>query len=354
MEDINKNSDEVYIQRSINTALRIGFIATLFVLSYWILKPFIAPVIWGIIIAVAIFPLHKKLTKLLGGKEKLSSIIIVTAFLAMLIIPAALFTDSTVRSMIKFSKRLQDGSIKIPAPDKNVADWPIVGNTIYETWDMGTKGLSSIFDKYEPQLQKYAPKIIETAVGLFGAIFIFIISIFISGAFLINTESAEKTAKAIFRTLAGESGEQFSTLASSTIRSVVKGVLGTSLIQTFFLSIGLFAIGFPGAGIVSILILFIGIVQLPLAIVMIPAIIYVFSYSGLVPSIIFAIWSLGWGSSDTIIKSYLFGKGVEIPMLVLLLGAMGGMIFGGIMGLFIGAVLLAFSYKILQAILQNS
>ena len=345
-------SEEAFVKRSINTALRIGFIFVLFLMSYFILKPFIAPVLWGIIIAVAVFPLHKQTTKILGNREKLSAILLVVIGLSLLMIPAAFFADSAVKSMKKISIQLENGTLAVPPPEKSVADWPVVGKTIYSTWELASNSLSGLFDKYEEQLKEYAPVVLKSAAGLAGSILVFFISIVIAGALLVNTKSAEKTVKAIFKTLAGADGDSFATLASSTIRSVVKGVLGTAVIQTFFISIGMFVVGVPGASIITIIVLVIAIVQLPLALVMIPIIIYVFSYANFTLAVIFAIWSLAWGGADTYIKSLLLGKGVEIPVLVLLLGAMGGMMFGGIMGLFMGAVLLAFAYKVFFAIIQ--
>ncbi len=345
-------SEEAFVKRSINTALRIGFIFVLFLMSYFILKPFIAPVLWGIIIAVAVFPVHKQTTKILGNREKLSAILLVVIGLSLLMVPAAFFADSAVKSMKKISIQLENGTLAVPPPKKSVADWPVVGKTIYSTWELASNSLSGLFDKYEEQLKEYAPVVLKSAASMAGSILVFFISIIIAGALLVNTKSAEKTVKAIFKTLAGADGDSFATLASSTIRSVVKGVLGTAVIQTFFISIGMFAIDLPAAGVVAIMVLIVAIIQLPPILVMLPVIIYVFSYANTTPAIIFMIWAILWSAADNFIKPILMGRGVDIPMLVILLGAIGGMMMGGIIGLFIGAVLLAFSYKVFQAITE--
>ncbi|MCF6170704.1 MAG: AI-2E family transporter [Bacteroidales bacterium] len=344
--------EDAQVQQSIRTALRLGFIALLFVMSYFILKPFLGIVIWGIIIAVALFPVHKKLAKMLGNREKLSVTLIVLAGIALIVVPSIMFTASTVESLQELSKSLEEGSLQIPKPEESVADWPIVGGIVYETWELASNGLGSLVQKYTSQLMEFAPKVFSFAAGLVGTVFIFIISLVISGALLVNSKAAEKTAISVFKTLAGAEGEQFASLAGATIRSVVQGVLGTALIQTFFLSIGLFSIGFPGAGIVVLIVLFVAIIQLPLLLVMLPAIIYVFTYAGTISAVIFTVWTILWSASDNIIKPLLMGRGMDIPMLVILLGAIGGMMLAGIVGLFIGAVLLAFSYKVFQAIIQ--
>ena len=351
----NKNEqvkEETSIRRSINTALRIGFIALLLVGSFLVLKPFLAPVLWGIIIAVAIFPLHKRFSRVLGNREKLSATLLVLIGIALLVVPSMMFISSTAESMQSISEKMDDGSLSVPPPDESVADWPIVGSTVYKTWKLASTSISEAIKVFEPQIIEFAPKVLSVATDLVVTVLLFLISIVISGAFLVNTESAENSAKSIFRTLAGADGEQFSLLAAATIRSVVQGVLGTAVIQTFFLSIGMFVIGIPAAGVLSLIVLFVAVIQLPVLLIMIPVIIYAFTFAGTTAAVIFTIWAVIWSAADSFIKPMLMGRGVDIPMLVILLGAIGGMMMGGIIGLFIGAVLLAFAYKVFQAIMQ--
>jgi len=346
------SNGEAQIQRSINTALRIGFIALLFVMSYLILEPFIYPVIWGVIIAVALFPLHKRFSGILGNRDKLSATLIVLFGITLIVIPSIFFTTSTVESLESVASNIEEGKLTIPKPEASVADWPLIGGMVFETWELASASITKLVIKYTPQLMEFAPKILSFAAGLVGTVFIFIISLIIAGALLVNAKAAEKTAISVFTTLAGKEGVAFASLAGATIRSVVQGVLGTALIQTLFISIGLFAIGFPGAGIVALIVLFVAIIQLPLLLVAIPVIMYVFSYAGTTAAVIFTIWTVLWSVSDNFIKPMLMGRGMDIPMLIILLGAIGGMMLGGIIGLFVGAVLLAFSYKVFQAIVQ--
>jgi len=351
--DTNKNNDESQIQRSINTGLRLGFIALLFIMSYFILKPFIGPIIWGIIIAVALFPLHKRFTIFLGNRGKLSaSIIVIISIVILVVLPSVLFTASTYETVESIKTKISAGTLRIPPPDAQVESWPVIGKPIYHFWKLATTSITSVFEVFEPQLKEIAPKILIGITGMATTFFLFIISIIIAGALLINSKYAEKTAISVFITLAGEEGKHFATLASKTIRTVVQGVLGTAFIQSIFVSIALFVIGFPGAEIVSLIVLFIAITQLPVLLITIPAILYVFSYADTTTSIIFTIWVIFWSVSDNLIKPLLMGKQMDIPVLVIMIGVIGGMIMGGILGLFIGAVLLAFSYKVFQALIH--
>jgi len=349
-----KMANEEHIQKTINTAIRIGFIALLFVMSYLILKPFIGLVLWSIIIAVALFPLHKQFSKILGNKEKLSATLIVIIGISLMIIPAVLFTASTVDSIQDISDKMDAGTLSVPIPDKKIEEWPVIGKPIYKTWKLASNSIADVIRLYTPEIREFAPKMLSMATGLVATVLLFIVSLIISGALMVNAKVAEKTAVSVFKTLAGKDGEQYASLAGATIRSVVQGVIGTAIIQTFFISIGLFFIDFPGAEVIALIVLFVAIIQLPLLLVIIPVIIYVFSYAGTTAAVVFAIWSVLWSISDNAIKPMLMGRGVDIPMLVILLGAIGGMIMGGIIGLFLGAVLLAFTYKTFQAIIQEN
>lgn len=352
MESANK-TNENKIEHSINTTLRIGFIILLFVMSFLFLKPFIIPIVWGIIIAVAVYPFHKKFSKKLKDKEKLSATIIVFIGLSMIIIPAIMFTSSTIESTESIATQFNEGVISLPPPTKNIEDIPLVGKKLYNTWNLAYNSLSDLLEKFLPELKNITTSLITSIGSIVGTIFVFFISIIIAGALLVNATTAEKTAKAVFITLAGKKdGEHFSNLASATIRSVVQGVLGTATIQVIAIGLGLFLIDFPAAGIVSIILLFCAIAQLPLLLISLPIIIYVFSYAGTTAAIIFTIWTIVWSMADNVLKPMLMGRGIDIPMLVILLGAIGGMMFAGIIGLFVGAVFLAFSYKVFQEIIK--
>jgi len=339
-------------QFAIASSLRIGFLALLIVWSFMIIKPFIMIVFWGIIIAVGIYPLFKKLTKVIGNKRKLASAIIVLLALAIIIVPSILFTSGTVETVTEIVKGLESGTFKIPVPPDNVAEWPVVGKPIYEVWMLSTKNLEAVIVKFEPQITEYAPQVLYAVAGLGMTVLQFIISIIIAGALLVVAKPAGEASDRIFNVLIGDDGEKFTDIAEGTIRSVVQGVLGIALIQAILASIAMWMIGMPGTGIWALLILILAIMQLPTLIILIPVSIYVFTIADTVPAVIFLVWSILVGLSDTPLKSVFLGRGVDVPMLVILLGAIGGMLLSGIIGLFVGAVVLAITYKVFGALLK--
>jgi predicted PurR-regulated permease PerM len=178
----------------------------------------------------------------------------------------------------------------------------------------------------------------------------FFISILIAVAFLLNAEAIGRGISLLFNRLAGAQGEPLRTLAIATIRSVAVGVLGIAAIQALLAGVGMMAVGVPGAGLWALAVLVVAVAQLPPWLVLGPVIVYVFSVDGSsATSIIFAIWSIAVSFLDMVLKPMFLGRGVDAPMLVILLGAIGGMIVSGIVGLFVGAVVLAFGYMLLVA-----
>lgn len=352
-DENKKQADEHYKRRGVETALRIGFVVLLFVMSFWILKPFLVPVLWGIVFAVGVYPLHNRFAKFLGGREKLSATLISLIGVLIIVVPTIIFTDSTVESVTQLVESVDQGTVSVPKPDADVAEWPLVGKTIYDVWTSASNNLISVIDKFEPQLKAAIPAITSAIAGLFGSVILFVIAIIIAGALLLVADQGKVAADKIFKVFIGEKAHNFSDLSAATIRSVVQGVVGIAVIQTIFLSLGLFIIDMPAAGILSIVILIVAVMQLPPALVMLPLIIYVFSYADSTPATVFAVWSVFWSLADGFLKPIFLGKGIDIPMLVVLLGSIGGMMVAGPVGLFLGSVILALAYKIFIAMLEE-
>lgn len=354
MESNNKQIDnEAYYDRVISASLRIGFAALLFILSYLILKPFLVMVVWGIIIAVGLYPLFRKLSTLLGNKEKLASTIITLTVLAILIVPSVLLLDSTITSVQNVAAEYDAGTLIVPPPTDDVAEWPLVGQAIYETWKLASTNLEAALKTLEPQIREYGPKFINTIAGLGGTILLSLISIIIAGVLLLKSESSEKTAHKIFKYLIGKDGKEFTKLASSTISSVVQGVLGIAVVQSVAAGILMLIFDIPAAGLWALLVLMLAIMQLPPTLIMLPVAIYGFSIMDTTPAVIFLILSIIVSVADTFLKPLFLGRGVDVPMLVILLGAIGGMMVFGILGLFIGAVVLAITYKVFMALIDS-
>jgi predicted PurR-regulated permease PerM len=153
--------------------------------------------------------------------------------------------------------------------------------------------------------------------------------------------------------VAGEHGSLLADLAEATVRSVTRGILGVALIQALLSGVGLLVAGVPGAGIWAVLCLLLAVMQLPILLVLLPIAIYVFSYASTVGAVAFLVWSIAVGVSDTFLKPMLLGRGIDVPMLIIFVGAIGGFITTGIIGLFLGSIVLAVSYKLFLVWLEG-
>jgi predicted PurR-regulated permease PerM len=158
--------------------------------------------------------------------------------------------------------------------------------------------------------------------------------------------------RAIARRIAAERGTEFATLAGATVRSVAQGILGVALIQSFLAGLGFLVVGIPGAGLWALLGLFFCVVQVGLLPVALPALIYVFATAEPVTAVVFTIWTLAVSLIDNVLKPLLLGRGVRVPTVVIFLGAIGGFLTEGIIGLFVGAVVLVLGYRLFQAWLE--
>lgn len=346
MDNLKSRND--YVSGNIESLIKTALIFLVIYACFLIFMPFLIPVVWAIIIAVAVYPIHLKLMKIIRHKSGLSATVISLILLAILIIPTIMFLDSLIVSMQALADQLKGGTFSVPPPPDSVGDWPVVGKSIEGTWLFFTNNLTAALDKFKPQILSMGEWLLSAISGLVGGVFIFILSIIIAGILLTNSNGGYKLATNVFTRLVGSKGKEMVDNSKKTISSVIYGVIGTAVIQSTIISIGFFVADVPGAPILSVLVLFLAIVQVPVLLIVLPVIIYMFTIMTGTGATIFALWSILGGLSDNFFKPMLLGRGMEIPMLVILIGSIGGMMLLGITGLFIGAVVLALGYQLFQ------
>jgi len=340
-------SDQKFQTNMMASYIQIAAVTLIVLWCFSIIAPFIGMALWALIIAVALYPLHQSLTAKMGGKAKLSATIFVLLGMTILVLPTLLLAESSIDALRALATSMEDGTLSVPPPEKAVADWPLVGSTIYEIWDAAARNLEATLTHFEPQLRSLGQSLLAMAGSTLVGVLVFIFSIIVAGVFLVSAHGGYRVAQSVGRTLSEEHGEGMVDMAIETIRSVAKGVLGVAVIQSLLSAIGLVAIGVPAAGLWAGLILLFAIVQLPPLLVLAPITVWVFTVADTTPATIFAVYALIVSMSDTFLKPLFLGRGMDIPMLVILIGAIGGMMRSGIIGLFVGAVVLAVGYKLL-------
>ena len=345
--------DRNFQKNAMASFIQIAAVALLVVWCFKLIAPFISIVLWGMIIAVALYPAHLSLSGKLGGREKLSSTIFVLVGLAILLVPTYILTDSSIAALKSVGSQLEEGSVTISPPDASVAEWPLIGEQVHEVWSDAATNLEATLNKFENQLKDLGRSVISFAGSLAVGVLQFVASFIIAGVFLVSAEGGYRVSQTLASSLVGESGKGLTDLSVATIRSVAKGVLGVAIIQALLSAVGLVVAGIPAAGIWTFAVLMLAIMQLPPIIILGPIAVWFFSTADTVPATIFLIFAILVSASDGVLKPMFLGRGVEIPMLVILLGAIGGMILLGIVGLFIGAIILALGYQILMAWMET-
>ena len=270
MGDSLVSSDEKRIQRgAIESAIRIALIFLLVLWCFNIVKPFLLLTLWAAILAVAVYPLFDKLQSALGGREKLSATLMTLMALAMLVTPTVMLSESAIHNSRHLATAMKEGTLHIPPPSASVQDWPLIGDELYAVWSQASTNLSSLLGNYTEQLTGAAKWVLGAAAGAGVTVLKFIVSIIIAGVFLVYARSGQAAVQAVSLRLMGDPlGQQFAGMAGATIRSVAQGVLGVAIIQAVLAGLGMLLVGVPYAGIWSLLVLFLAIVQLPTIIVL--------------------------------------------------------------------------------------
>lgn len=346
-----KTSGNVYFM--IDLFIKLVVISLLVIATLRIIWPFLMPIAWGVIIAVALEPFVRSVGRFLGNRKKLASALFALTLIAGLVIPSAMMIASSVELVQSLSTQIENENLAVPSPPKEVENWPIIGEATYQAWALASSNLDAALHKYGPQLKEGAELLLTTFGSGLKDVVMFIISIAIAGALLATADAGTQTAKKIINRFAGEKGAALQSLATATIRGVMQGVIGVAVIQAVLSAIGMVLVGVPAAGLWAALVLVLAIIQLPPVLVLGPIAFWVFNFAETLPAVLFLIWALVVSGCDGILKPLLMGRGVDAPMLVILLGALGGMMLSGIIGLFVGAVIVAVSYTVFMSWVED-
>ena len=340
--------DAPWSQPLLDVLLRAGLITVLAVFCYRVVRPFLDVLLWSTILAVSLHPLHTRLRARLGNRDGVAAGLIVALAIAILVVPVYFLGVSLAESAERGIHVLTQGDLHLPSPPEAVAGWPLIGRRVYDAWLQASTDLSAWLQPLGPQLRPLGLTLLGAVAG-FGVGFIgFVAALILAGFFMAFGESGSQNAVRIFaRITSPERGPRLAALCTATIRAVAQGVVGIAFIQSLLLAVGFVLMDVPGAGLLALLVLLFGIMQLPVVVLTLPVIAYVlFSEGTSVSTIVFAIYTFVAGLSDNVLKPLMLGRGLEVPMPVVLIGALGGMVTSGILGLFIGPVILALGYTL--------
>jgi len=341
-----ETDNSLTVKKIIEIVVPIGLILLLLVWCFNIIAPFIAPIVWGVVIAIGTYPMCQWFIKKTNLSNALGTTLFTLLMVLLLITPTVMLTGVMFDDAQTLAKNLDSGTLNIPGPPDVVGDLPLIGDDLKDFWTRVSEDPKATLGQIEPQLKALGKWMLKAAAGAGLGVLMFVFSIIIAGIFMAKADACNKAVLIVCNRLVGERGDDMAALSHKIIQSVITGILGIALIQTLLAGLGFIAMGIPGAGFLSMICLVLAVVQIDILIILIPLSIYAFSFAGTGAAVAFLIWNLAVGLLNNILKPILLGRGVDAPMLVIFLGAIGGLLLSGIIGLFIGPVVLVFGYTL--------
>ncbi len=329
--------------------LAIQLLALGFLLNFCfnVLSPFVNPLVWGGIFAVALYPLHQRLKKAFKGKGALAATVVTILMLAIFILPGVVFTFRTGSEAKDLLLRYKAGEVSIAPPGENVKNWPLIGNKAYDAWSKASTDLNILIQENPERVKSISSKVVDLVKSTAKGLMLLTVAIILSGVLLSYSTQVGNFARRFFSHLLNNSKIDMVGISTVTIRNVVKGILGVAFIQSALMGAGMAIGGVPYAGLWALACLILAIIQVGTLPVAIGVIVYIWgSDSGTTTAILLTIWFILIGLLDNILKPLVMGKGAPVPMLVIFLGAIGGFIFSGFIGMFTGAVILSIGYRL--------
>ena len=336
----------------LDVLIRAGLILVLVMLCYRIFSPFLVLMVWALILAVTLYPLHQALAVRVGGRQGLAATLITVLGVVLIVAPTAVLLNSMGDSVHRLLGAIQQDTLQVPAPSPAVADWPLVGPQLHAYWQLAHDNLPALVKSLQPKIGELAKEAVAMVASIGGAILAFVAAFIIAGIIMAFGQSGDRASRAIFARVFGyERGDRFTVLSVATIRAVAQGVIGIAFIQAILVGVCLLLAGVPLAGVLAVVVLVLGIAQVPALIATLPAIAYLWMSDGYGTgeAALYSVLLFVAGMADNVLKPLMLGRGVDAPMPVILLGALGGMAAAGILGLFAGAVLLTLGYQIFMA-----
>ena len=348
-----KNYTSTNSKQLFETILQLGLVFLIIEFCFNLLSPFVTPILWAIIFAIILYPLYNFLQKKLKGKTSLAATIIVLCILGIVILPSISFFSMVTSNLMEVKSGIDAGTLKIETPGQAIKEWPVIGEKAYDFLFSASTDLQKTVLEHKEQIKDIFTKVLGSLVSSIVTILQIVLSVIIAGVFMAST-SAQNLATNFIMRIAGDKGDEFLEITISTVRQVVKGIIGVAVIQTMIQAVGLFLCGVPFPGILTLLCLILSIIQIGPIIINLGVIAYLFSTGdSSTAAIMWSVFFLLSGLSDNVLKPLLLGKGALVPMLVIFIGVIGGFMMSGFIGLFVGPIIFSIGYKLFVAWMED-
>ena len=333
------------------TTLAVLFISLLIFASFWVVRPFISAFIWATTIVIATWPLLIKLQQRLWGKRRLAVLVMSLALLLVLLVPLTLAVVTIVDKadqIVAWVKSL--ASFTVPPPPHWLGSIPLVGAKLADRWQqLAALSPEDLSARLAPHAGRIVRWFASQAGGAGLMIFQFLLTVIIAAILYANGDAAAGGVRSFARRLGGQKGEEAAVLAAKAIRGVALGVVLTAIIQSILGGIGLAVTGVPAATVLTAVMFILCVAQIGPGLVLIPSVILLYWNGENLWGTVLLVWSIPVAILDNFLRPALIRKGAHLPLLLIFAGVIGGLIAFGIIGLFIGPVVLAVAYTLLKA-----
>ncbi len=332
-----------------DVAIRLAFVALVVYWSFLLLRPFIAILIWAAILSVALYPIYLWLKRVLGDRTTVASFLLTVFVLVAILGPISAIGAALVKNLSSIAVGISEGTVTVPPPPPYVAEWPLVGGKLSAFWQTASAELEQTLASIEPQLKETARKLLGVAGNIGIGVLQFTVAIIIAGFTYSRAAGIQEFLKNLAARAAPRMGEGFVDLAGRTVRSVARGVVGISLIQSILFGIGALVADIPLAGLWTFVALILSIIQVGPGLVILPIIIFAWSSMDTVSAAILTAYMVPVMLLDNVLKPIVMGRGLPVPMLVIFIGVIGGTMVHGLIGLFVGPIVLSLGYELGRA-----
>ncbi len=337
------------VDLAVDVAVRLAILGLFAWLALSLVAPFGVIIAWAVILAVATNPAHDALSRRLGGRKKLAAALMAAAGLAIIIGPITVLAASLVGTLEHVTARLVSGAIEIPGPVERLLDWPPLGPALHTFWTQSSGDLTSFLKTYGNEIAGVGAFVLGSALHMVFGVIGFAVAVVIAGFLLDPGPRLANRAKALADNVFGARSAHLLDLAGQTIGNVAQGVIGVSLLQALLIGGGLMVAGVPAYGLLTLVAAVLGVIQIGQTVLVAPILVWAWIERDPTTAILLGIWLVPVGLIDNVLKPLVMARGLDTPMPVILIGVLGGTLSYGLVGLFLGPIVLAVFYEVLLA-----
>ena len=343
---ILQSTDDVF-----ELAVKLGL---LFLLVYWatvLLRPFLSIALWSLILTVTLYPAFSWTARLLGGRRRLAAVLVTAISLLIFTGPIIWLGMSMIEGVASFSHRLSAGDIAIPPASEGIKSWPFIGERLFYFWDLASSNLKSAITEALPYLSPFTSLARKVAEGAATGIPTFLVSLIVAGVLFPPAPSLLEGLTTVSRRILPTRGQELA-LAGATIRNVSQGVIGLSFLQAILAGLGFLVAGIPGSGFLALGVLITGILQIQ-GLLFIPVLIWIWTTMETKTALALTAYLGPVGVLNNVLSPIVMAHGLKTPMLVIFVGLLGGVVAQGIIGLFVGPIVLAVTWEFIAAWIKH-